>query len=71
MEKLGIKFDGITLRRELCYSGLSVLGDTFVADSSAQVTLSDCEHFRRLLRIEATRSYFIHIALIAITPDKT
>ena len=73
VQKMGITFFGIQLRREHCLSGLSVLGDTFEKDIHAQTAVSDCEYLQRLLRIEATRLHFIQIMLIAMNtrPDLT
>ena len=72
MEKLGIAFWGIRTRREQCLSGLSVLGDSFEADTYAQSWVPNCEHFQRPTGIRAIRSHsYPHIMLIAIYPGQT
>lgn len=72
VEKLGIAFWGIRLRRDQCHSGLSVLGDSFEADTHAQSWVPDCEHSQPPAWIRAIRSHFDpHIMLIAINPGQT
>lgn len=72
VEKLGIAFYGIRTRREQCFSGLSVLGNSFEDDTSAQSLVPNCE---KLPTSCGNRSYRVsfnpHIMLIAMNPDQT